>query len=50
MFADEVISQAVTRHFEEPVESGMCFGIPRHHLKRSGRVVCFMSKIWTLNL
>ena len=39
MFADEVISQAVTRHFEEPVESGICFGIPRHHLKRSGRVV-----------
>ena len=39
MFADEVISQAVTRHFGGPVESGICFGIPRHHLKRSGRVV-----------
>ena len=39
MFADEVISQAVTRHLKEPVESGICFGIPRHHLKRSGRVV-----------
>ena len=39
MFADKVISQAITRHFEEPVESGICFGIPRHHLKRSGRVV-----------
>ena len=39
MFADEVISQAVTRHFGGPVESGICFGIPRHHLKRNGRVV-----------
>ena len=39
MFADKVISQAITRHFEEPVESGICFGIPRHLLIRSGRVV-----------
>ena len=49
MFADEVISQAVTRHFEEPVESGICFGIPRHHLKRSGRVVGDQDK-WCPNL
>ena len=39
MFAGEVISQAVTRHFGGPVESGICFGIPRHHLKRNGRIV-----------
>ena len=39
MFAGEVISQAVTKHFGGPVDSGICFGIPRHHLKRSGRVV-----------
>ena len=34
-----MISQAVSRHFGGPVESGICFGIPRHHLKRNGRVV-----------
>ena len=39
MFAGEVISQAVTRHFGGPVESGICFGIPPHHLKLNGRVV-----------
>ena len=48
MFADEVISQAVTRHFEEPVESGICFGIPRHHLKRSGPVVHTEKKVIVL--
>ena len=42
MFAGEVISQAVTRHFRGPVESGICFGIPRHHLKRNGRVVTIL--------
>ena len=45
MFAGEVISQAVTRHFGGPVESGICFGIPRHHLKRNGRIVCYNDKV-----
>ena len=40
MFAGEVISQAVTRHFGGPVESGKCFGIPGHHLKLNGLTVC----------
>ena len=39
MFAGKVIGQAVTRHFRGPVESGICFGIPRHHLKQNGRIV-----------
>ena len=41
MFAGEMISEAVSRHFGGPVESGICFGIPRHHLKRNGRVVAW---------
>ena len=44
MFAGEVISQAVTRHFRGPVESGICFGIPRRHLKRNGRVVSIVCR------
>ena len=40
MFADEVISQAVTRHLGRPIESGICFGIPPHHLKLNGHF-CF---------
>ena len=44
MFAGEMISQAVSRHFGGPVESGICFGIPRHHLKRNGRVVNSISQ------
>ena len=39
MFAGEVIGQAVTRHFRGPVESGICFGNPPHHLKLNGAAV-----------
>ena len=39
MFAGKVIGQAVTRHFRGPVESGICFGNPQHHLKLNGAAV-----------
>ena len=39
MCRGELISQAVSRHFGGPAESGKCFGNPPHHLKLNGGVV-----------